>query len=93
MKWVEGIPIMFFLQISEGDRETVKEGYGKDSALRLGRAFRLRVVRPEGSRQALGQEARCGPPVTSEKPTLFIRVIKIVRFCKALNISFTVSYF
>jgi hypothetical protein len=31
--------------------------------------------------------ARRGPPVTSEKSTLFIGVTKIVRFCKALNVS------
>jgi hypothetical protein len=66
------------------DPGTVEEDYGKDSALRLGRAFRLR---------ALGREARRGPPVTSEKSTLFIGLTKIVRFCKALNTSFTVSFF
>jgi len=68
----------------------------KDSALRLGRAFRSRVVRPgghsapssrpRGSRQALGREARRGLPVTSEKSTLFIGVTKIVRFCKVLSL-------
>jgi len=31
--------------------------------------------------------ARRGPPVTSEKSTLFIGVTKIVRFCKALRFS------
>jgi len=49
----------------------------KDSALRLGRAFRLR---------ALGREARRKPPVASEKSTLFSWVTNIVRLCKDLDL-------